>query len=64
VEGATGECSQNDLVLHFGLGGRKKPVELLITWPSGRKQKVTSPVNRLVKVKMSPVQDSEKEKGN
>ena len=64
VEGATGEGNQNDLTLHFGLGSRKEPVELLITWPGGQKQNVTSPVNRFVKVKMSPASTIKKKQGN
>jgi hypothetical protein len=35
VEGGTGEHNQNDLVLHFGLGGHSGPVDLEITWPGG-----------------------------
>lgn len=35
VEGGTGEHNQNDLVLHFGLGGHTGPVDLEITWPGG-----------------------------
>ena len=38
VEAGTGEGNQNDLVLHFGLGGHEGPVRLEISWPNGKRQ--------------------------
>ena len=35
VESGTGQGNQNDLVLHFGLGSNKHPVDLNIFWPVG-----------------------------
>jgi len=40
VEAGTGEGNQNDLMLHFGLGNYKGKVDLDVTWPNGKKQKV------------------------
>lgn len=40
VEAGTGEGNQNDLVLHFGLGSHKRPVDLEILWPGGGRQVV------------------------
>jgi hypothetical protein len=51
VEGATGEGSQNDLTLHFGLGSFNKRVELEIVWPDGKKQTVRTRIDRTVEVK-------------
>jgi hypothetical protein len=41
VEAGTGECNQNDLTLHFGLGRQAAPVSVEITWPDGTKQKIS-----------------------
>ena len=38
VEAGTGEGNQNDLVLHFGLGGHEGLVRLDISWPNGKRQ--------------------------
>jgi hypothetical protein len=38
VEAGTGEGNQNDLVLHFGLGEQKAPVDLEIGWPGGGRE--------------------------
>jgi hypothetical protein len=44
-------CSQSQLRLTFGLGGRRKIDLIEIKWPSGEDQMITqAPVNRLVKV--------------
>lgn len=51
VEGTTGESSQNDLTLHFGLGAHGGPVVLEVTWPDGSNQKVRTAPNRLVTVR-------------
>ncbi len=40
VEAGTGECNQNDLRLHFGLGAYTQPVTLEILWPGGARQRV------------------------
>ena len=42
VEGGTGEGNQNDLVLHFGLGGRTSPVDIDVVWPNGAGETVTA----------------------
>ncbi len=52
VEAGTGEGSQNDLTLHFGLGKRQDPVRLDIAWPNKSRQMVTDvDVNQLVTVR-------------
>jgi hypothetical protein len=40
VEAGTGQGNQNDLVLHFGLGGSSGAVEIEIDWPDGKRQRV------------------------
>jgi len=35
VEAGTGSGCQNDLTLHFGLGGEKGPAEVTVHWPAG-----------------------------
>ncbi len=51
VEGATGQGSQNDPSLHFGLGGQTGPVSLEITWPNGTVQTTNNvSVNQLITV--------------
>ncbi|MHC4623828.1 MAG: CRTAC1 family protein [Planctomycetota bacterium] len=40
VESSTGEGNQNELTLHFGLGGRGAPVDVQIDWPDGTRQTV------------------------
>ncbi|HBY61400.1 MAG TPA: CRTAC1 family protein [Solibacterales bacterium] len=42
VTTASGYASSSDRVVHFGLGAAK-PVELQITWPGGRVQKLAEP---------------------
>ena len=54
VEGATGEGNQNDLTLHFGLGGHNDRVELEIRWPDGSTQKLNTPVDQCIAVKRTP----------
>jgi len=51
VEGATGQGNQNDLTLHFGLGGHKEDVEMEIRWTDGTRQTVKTPADRTIKVK-------------
>lgn len=36
VEAGTGEGNQNDLRLHFGLGGHRGPVKVKVIWPDGK----------------------------
>ena len=51
VEAGTGEGNQSELVLHFGLGRHRDPVELEISWPHNiGVQKVMTAVDRLVTV--------------
>ncbi len=51
VEAGTGEGNQSELVLHFGLGRQRDPVELEITWPHNvGVQKVMTAVDRVVTV--------------
>ena len=50
VEGGFGQQNQNDMTLHFGLGGHDQPVPLIISWPNGDRQEMVTPVNRLVKI--------------
>jgi len=40
VESGTGSHCSNDLVLHFGLGGRVAPVDLEVTWLNGNTQTI------------------------
>lgn len=40
VEAGTGEGNQNDMTLHFGLGGYRGNVDLEVVWPGGAKQTV------------------------
>ena len=40
VEAGTGEGNQNELVLHFGLGGHKEAVDLEIFWTKGLSQQL------------------------
>jgi len=52
VEAGTGEGDQNDLTLHFGLGGRRTPVDVSVRWPGGRTQTLRRvPLDRAVTVK-------------
>ncbi|MHC4844960.1 MAG: CRTAC1 family protein [Planctomycetota bacterium] len=50
VEGGTGEGNQNDLTLHFGLGGNTSPVPVAITWPDGSVQNELLAVDQTVLV--------------
>ena len=52
VETATGQGNQNDITMHFGLGGYTGPLRLDIFWPDAATQQVeVDGVDRLVKVK-------------
>ena len=48
VETATGECNQNDLTLHFGLGDHGEAVVVEVRWPGGRTQRVTTNVDQQI----------------
>ena len=55
VEAGTGEGNQNDLVLHFGLGGISTTVDLDIAWPDGTSQLVAGvSVDQKIAVTNSP----------
>ena len=52
VEAGTGQGNQNDLTLHFGLGGQKSPVTLEILWPNGTVQTLRRvKTNRVIAVR-------------
>jgi hypothetical protein len=51
VEGGTGQCNQNDLTIHFGLGSHDADVELNVVWPDGSKQTVSTALDRLVTIR-------------
>jgi enediyne biosynthesis protein E4 len=52
AEGGTSYMSASDPRIHFGLGKRTKIDSLVITWPSGRVDKLTDvPVDKIVAVK-------------
>ncbi|HVT12494.1 MAG TPA: CRTAC1 family protein, partial [Fimbriimonadaceae bacterium] len=51
VEAGTGEGNQNDLTLHFGLGDNNGPVDLDVTWPNRKTQRVSTRVDRIVEVR-------------
>ena len=55
VEPATGQGNQNDCILHFGLGDRKRPVVLEITWPGGVKQTIKAKVNTTITLRKPPM---------
>lgn len=46
-----GNCgNQNEMTLHFGLGLFRGEAKIEITWPCGRRQQMTSSVNKVVSV--------------
>jgi len=52
AEGGTSYMSASDPRVHFGLGKRTKIDSLVITWPSGRVDKLTDvPVDKIIAVK-------------
>ena len=51
VESGAANGSQNDLILHFGLGRDDADVQLNITWPEGSTQTVRTAVDRIVVVR-------------
>jgi len=55
VEGSTGEGNQNDLTLHFGLGGFSGPVDVDVFWPNAAEQQVQAvAVDQLVVINYDP----------
>jgi hypothetical protein len=50
VNGGNGYSSQSTLRLHFGLGAADKLDPVEIRWPSGLKEKVTIPLNKISKI--------------
>ncbi|MAE65330.1 MAG: hypothetical protein CMJ18_13745 [Phycisphaeraceae bacterium] len=52
IEAGTGEANQNDLTLHFGLGRHDDRVTVEIVWPGGRRQAVTTKVDRTIIVEI------------
>ena len=57
VEGATGQGSQNDLTLHFGLGENSGPVHVTISWPGGAEREFDTAVDRLLVISRTTVVD-------
>ncbi|MGO9336983.1 MAG: CRTAC1 family protein [Terracidiphilus sp.] len=52
AKGGTSYMSASDPRIHFGLGQRAKVESLVITWPSGQVDKLTSlPINKIIAVK-------------
>ena len=52
VRSGTSYCSQNELVLHFGLGEARKADKVEIRWPSGGIQSLTDvPANQVLTVR-------------
>jgi enediyne biosynthesis protein E4 len=51
VEGATGEGNQNDLTLHFGLGGWTKDVPVEVRWTDGTVQIFQTPPDHMISLR-------------
>ena len=52
VSGGTGFCAQNQRRLHFGLGKAPVVEKVIIRWPSGKTQTITSPeIGKVHKIK-------------
>jgi len=54
VEAGTGQGNMNDPALHFGLGKQTGTVNVEITWPGGSVNTISSLVNQIVFVGMTP----------
>ena len=54
VSGGSGEGSQDDLTLHFGLGNYNGPVQLEIRWPDNSTQYVYTYADRSVRIAQQP----------
>jgi hypothetical protein len=51
-KGGMSYMSANDPRIHFGLGKRNKIDSLVITWPTGRVDKLTNvPIDKIIAVK-------------
>jgi hypothetical protein len=51
VSGGSGFCAQNQRRLHFGLGTAARVDKVVVRWPSGKVQELSSPgLNRVVKI--------------
>jgi hypothetical protein len=50
VNGGNGYASQSTTRLHFGVGMAEKIDSVEISWPSGLKEKVNVPINKIVKI--------------
>lgn len=53
VEAGTGSGCQNDLTLHFGLGGEKGPLDVTVHWAGGGTSTHRAEVNRTVRLRKS-----------
>ena len=59
VEAGTGEGNANALLLHFGLGASDAPVDILIRWPDGMEQSLsTQAVDRVIDVTRARLDDA------
>ncbi len=62
VEAGTGEGNQNELVLHFGLGAAKGPVDLDLFWPNATPQTVSKvSINQRVTVRFGDSTDRDED---
>ncbi len=50
VNGGNGYSSQSTKRLHFGIGSALKPDSVEIRWPSGLREKVTVPINKISRI--------------
>ena len=51
ISAQSGYCGQNSLTAHFGLGKAKKVDEIIVEWPSGKRQTVKKQkANQLLKI--------------
>jgi hypothetical protein len=51
INGGNGYAGQSSLRLHFGLGAAARIDSLEIRWPSGRREKVSVPVDRVTTIR-------------
>lgn len=54
VESSTGQGDQNDLLLHFGLGRQRDPVQVKIRWSDGKEQTATAKINAVLRIARQP----------
>jgi hypothetical protein len=57
VETSTGQNSENDLTVHFGLGEHEGPLTFEVTWPGGAKQTLTTTIDRMITVNKGRIYD-------